>query len=132
MRLRDLFRGTMEDLAFALLGSRSANIQVDRLRATLASMFGFEDVPPDAYIEQAARYRIQRITTLERRWSDAEHRARERLHQLLEALQMLRDDDAEGACHYLWSVTIGADVAGIEAGGLQHPGSLPGEEVGDG
>lgn len=142
-RLRDIFgdlRAHVGGLAIALVGRAAVDgaerrraaandLVVDRLRATLAATFGFEDIPPDPYLEQAARHRVTRVAELERRWSGAENLARERLHQLLEALQMLRDDDVEGARHYLWSVTIGADV---EGGGLVHPGSLPGEEVGDG
>lgn len=169
MRLRDLFRGRMEDLAFALLGSRpervehlAANVQVDRLRATLASLFGFEDVPPDEYIEQAARHRQRRIDLLETRWRAATLRLkalgqqnvdlafeadglRRRLadlgHRVEVARQMLHDGNIDVASHHLWLASrdeaIAAHDKAIAAalapgGGLEHPGSLPGEEVGDG
>lgn len=166
-RLRDLIHGKLADLAFALARSPANEppeeaVPTDRLRETLASLFGFESTPPDEHLTQAARHRIARISELERRWAACSQRVHvlgaqnvkltiesdelnrrngqlevrladamlvlgEREHQLLVARRMLRDGDVDGASHYLWSVTAGL----VEGGGLQHPGSLPGEEVGD-
>jgi hypothetical protein len=174
VKLRDLIddaRAYVGGLAIALAGRAAmdgaayrpaANVQVDRLRSTLAACLGFEDIPPDEQLEAALRHRLARIGELEQRWRTCaarvrvlgEHNVRlafeadglrrsytaladqrgelarqlaEREHQLLVARRMLRNGDVDGAGHYLWEVTEGL----AEGGGLEHPGSLPGEEVGD-
>lgn len=56
----------------------------------------------------------------------------EREHQIAVAREKLRNGDAQGADHYLWTVTRPAIASEpVEGGGLQVAGALPGEEVGD-
>lgn len=139
----------------------AANIRVpDLLRTTFAITLGFEDVPSDADLFAALRKRVARISELEQRWSacsahvhelgaanvklaleaddlrrfnvETRRQLAEREHQIAVAREKLRNGDAQGADHYLWTVTRPAIASElVEGGGLQDAGALPGEEVGD-